>query len=186
MRLVVSTSASTGLGQRPGLGGPVCIWPFLVWLAFPPSAATHTTVKTQLEGPQTQDPLRVEKPVRCPGGGSGPRLQGGGHTVPSDQCPYVSTPQTRWEKGYNSDSQSEKRKDIHPHLPGKQITFSQIHKYSNTNTSLEARSRPLSQGLLPGKGVGGSETQGGCRAQASLPWAWSPARMWAPQLSLVK
>ena len=31
-------------------------------------------------------------------GGTGPQLQGGGHTIPSDQCPNVSTPQTS-EKG---------------------------------------------------------------------------------------
>ena len=169
MRLVVSPSASTGLGQWPGLGGPVYIWPFLVWLAFPPSAATHTTVKSQLERPQTQDPLRVEKPARCPGGGSGPQLHGEDtQSRQTNALTYQHHRPAEKEKGCNSNSQSEKRKDIHSLLPGKQITVSQIYKYSNTKTNLEARSRLLSQGLLPGKGAGGSETPGGCRAQASL------------------
>lgn len=158
--------------------GPVSTRPLLVWLAFPPSAATHVAVKTQPEGPQTQDPLWVEKPVRCPRGEAlGPNSSGEetqSHQI--NALTYQHHRPAKREKGYNSNSQSAKRKDIHPHLPGKQTTVLQIYKFPNSETHLEVGSRPLSQALPPGKGVGGPETPGGCRAQASLQWARSPAR----------
>lgn len=127
-------------------------------MAFPPSAATHATVKTQLEGPQTQDPLWVEKPVRCPRREAlGPSSRG--KDTQSHQISalmYQHHRPAKREKSYNSSSQSAKRKDIHPHLPGKQATVSQIYRFSNTENHLEAGSGPLSQALShPGEGGGG-------------------------------
>ena len=138
--------------------GPVCTRPLLVWLAFPPSAAMHATVKTQLAGPQTQDPLWVEKPVRCPRREALGPSSGGEDTQPHQISALTRQhhrPAQR-EKGYNSSGQSAKRKDSHPHLPGKQTTVSQTYKFSNSETHLEAGSGPLSQELShPGEGGGG-------------------------------
>lgn len=50
-------SVTTSLGQLSGPGNPVYIQPLLVQLTRPQSAATYTTVKTQLEETQTQDHL---------------------------------------------------------------------------------------------------------------------------------
>lgn len=115
-----------------------------------------------------------------------PPTPGGGHTVPSDQCPYVSAPQTRWEKGTDSDSQSEKGKIFT--LTYQEANYclpdSQIFKHQD-----QLVGRPGQDGcpreLLPGRG-GGSEARGLQGPGLPLLWAQSPARMWAPQPSLVK
>lgn len=178
MRLVVSTSTSRELGA--------C----LAWAALSVSGLSwcgwhvlqvqpHTTVKTQLKGPQTQDPLWVEKPVRCPAWrASEPRLQGRTHS-PIRSMPLRVNSTDQVGENFDSDSQSEKRKGIHP---PSQETKLLSPRFTNILTGQQARSRPLSQGSS-GEGWGW-EAQGAAGPRPPS-CRLSLQQMWAPQPSLV-